>query len=139
VSVAARVFESIEFGEDLPELHPDVSLARVQRFSAAVGMAGNPRFTDHEAARRQGLPSAIVPGILSQALLASLVHRWAPGAQIRSIDTVFRAPVLVDSKPVCRGVVTHLDAPQRSVEVDLTILNEAGETRVLGTAVVRLP
>jgi acyl dehydratase len=136
--MSARAFESVEFGEDLPELVPDVSLARVQRFSAAVGMAGNPRFTDHESARRQGLPGAIVPGILSQALLAALIHRWAPGAQIRTIDTVFRAPVLVDSQPVCRGVVTHLDAPQRSVEIDLTIVNEIGETRVLGTAVVRL-
>jgi acyl dehydratase len=101
-------------------------------------MKGNARFTDHEGARRQGLPGAIVPGIMSQALLASLVHLWAPGAQIRTIDTVFRAPVLVDSSPLCRGVVTHLDPPQRSVELDLTITNESGETRVLGTAVVRL-
>lgn len=133
-----RTFESVVFGEELPELRADVSLGRVQRFATAVGMAGNPRFTEHEGARRQGLPGAIVPGIMSQALLASLIHVWAPGAQIRTIDTVFRAPVLVDSKPVCRGVVTHLDAPQRSVEIDLTIVNEAGETRVLGTAVVRL-
>ncbi len=135
---STRPFDSVQFGEELPEFRPDVSLARVQRFAEAVGMKGNARFTDHEGARRQGLPGAIVPGIMSQALLASLVHLWAPGAQIRSIDTVFRAPVLVDSKPLCRGVVTHLDAPQRSVELDLTITNEAGETRVLGTAVVRL-
>lgn len=133
----ARSFDSVAFGEELPEFRPDVSLARVQRFAAAVGMV-NARFTDHEGARRQGLPGAIVPGIMSQALLASLVHLWAPGAQIRSIDTVFRAPVLVDSKPLCGGVVTHLDPPQRSVEIDLTITNESGETRVLGTAVVRL-
>lgn len=135
---ATRSFDSVKFGEELPEFRADVSLARVQLFAAAVGMKGNARFTDHEGARRQGLPGAIVPGIMSQALLASLIHLWAPGAQIRTIDTVFRAPVLVDSKPLCRGVVTHLDPPQRSVELDLTITNEAGETRVLGTAVVRL-
>jgi hypothetical protein len=37
------------------------------------------------------------------------------------------------------GVVTNLDAETRSVEVDLTVTNQAGETRVLGTARVRLP
>jgi len=46
--------------------------------------------------------------------------------------------VLVDSTPQCRGVVTDLDADARQVEVDLTIVNEANETRVLGTATVRL-
>jgi hypothetical protein len=46
--------------------------------------------------------------------------------------------VLVDSQPVLRGVVTDLDAEKRSVHVDLTIVNEAGETRVIGTADVEL-
>ncbi len=132
-----RRFEEIAFGEDLPELRPDVSLAAVRRFSGVSGMMA-PRFTDHEGARKEGLPGAIVPGIMSQGLLASMVHRWAPGAEIEKIDTVFRAPLLVDSQPVCKGVVTHLEAAARSVEIDLTIENEAGETRVLGTAVVRL-
>ena len=50
-----------------------------------------------------------------------------------------RAPVVVDSEPVCRGVVTDTDAETSSIEIDLTIENEAGETRVLGTALVELP
>ena len=37
------------------------------------------RFTDHEEARKQGLPSAIVPGIMSQALVAAEIHHWSPG------------------------------------------------------------
>jgi hypothetical protein len=46
--------------------------------------------------------------------------------------------VLVDSAPSCRGVVTNKDDAARSVEIDLTIVNEAGETRVMGTASVEL-
>jgi hypothetical protein len=45
----------------------------------------------------------------------------------------------VGSKPVCRGVVTDLDAAARSAEIDLTLSNEAGETRVVGTARVTFP
>ena len=37
------------------------------------------------------------------------------------------------------GVVTDMNDDEKSVEIDLTLTNEAGETRVLGTATVRLP
>ena len=130
-------FEDVELGDDLPDFSPDVGLEQVKRFGEASGMKWG-RFTDHEFARKEGLPGAIVPGIMSQGLLSALIHRWAPGCHIEIIDTIFRAPVLVDSAPVCRGVVTDTDPAARTVHVDLTIENEARETRVIGTATVRL-
>jgi len=130
-------YEDVGFGDELPEVIPDVSMAQIKRFGATTGMTYW-RFTDHERARASGLPGAIVPGIMSQGILVSLVHRWAPEATVHKIDTIFRAPVLVDSEPVCRGVVTDMNDETRTVELDLTICNEAGETRVLGTAVVGL-
>ena len=130
-------YEDVGFGDELPEVIPDVSMAQIKRFGATTGMTYW-RFTDHERARASGLPGAIVPGIMSQGILVSLVHRWAPEATVHKIDTIFRAPVLVDSEPVCRGVVTDMNDEARTVELDLTICNEAGETRVLGTAVVGL-
>jgi hypothetical protein len=132
--VTRRSGAEVEFGEEFA-FRPDVSMPVVKRFTAAAGMDFH-RFTDHEKARADGLPGAIVPGIMSQGILAAAIHGWAPGCTIRKIDTVFRAPVLVDSQPAGRGVVTHVDAEQDSVEIDLVLANEAGETRVLGTAVV---
>jgi acyl dehydratase len=135
--MSERSFAEIEFGEELPALTPDVSLENVRRFTRASGMTF-PRFHDHEAARREGLPGAIVPGIMSQGILAALVHRWAPGARIVRIDTVFRAPILVDSRPRATGVVTDKNEAERTVEIDLTIVNEANESPVVGTATVAL-
>lgn len=128
----------VEFGAELPDFEPDTSLANVRSFVEAAGWAG-PRFTDHEAARREGLPGALVPGILSQGYLAAMIHRWAPDAAIESVDTVFRAPVLVDQLYRISGVVTDVDEEAGTVEIDLTLTNEQGETRVFGTASVRLP
>ncbi len=133
----ARRFEDVEFGEELDAQAPDVSLATVTRFCKATRMLAQ-RFMDHEKAKTEGLPGAIVPGIMSQGILVAAIHRWAPGCTVRKIDTVFRAPLLVDSRPRCRGVVTNLDEATRTVEVDLTLVNEAGETRVVGTALVEL-
>lgn len=128
-------YDDVRFGDELPEFHPDVSMPTVVRFADATHMNWG-RFTDHEEARKSGLPGAIVPGIMSQGILAAMIHRWAPNARIRKIDTIFRAPLVVDSEPVGRGVVTDVDDETRTIEVDLTLSNEAGETRVLGTAIV---
>jgi acyl dehydratase len=131
-------YDDVEFGADLPALQPDVTLANVQRFCRAANMVAG-RFMSHEDAKKEGLPQAIVPGIMSQGILTALVHRWAPGCEVRSVDTVFRAPVLVDTRPTAKGAVVDKDDAARSVTLDLTVSNEAGETRVMGTAVVAFP
>ncbi|MXX29129.1 MAG: hypothetical protein F4X31_13105 [Gammaproteobacteria bacterium] len=128
----------VEFGDTLPVFDPDTNLANVARFVEAAHWNG-PRFTDHEAARAEGLPGALVPGIMSQGFLAAMIHRWAPKAEILYVDTVFRAPVIVDQPCHINGVVTDLDEATGEVEIDLTVTNDAGETRVFGTARARLP
>ena len=128
----------VTFGEELPVFDPDTSLDNVIRFTEAAGWRG-PRFTDHEAARREGLPGALVPGIMSQGFLAAMIHRWAPEARIVNVDTVFRAPVIVDETYHINGVVTDIDETDGVIEVDLTVTNDKGETRVFGTARVVLP
>jgi acyl dehydratase len=127
----------VELGDELPEEHPDVSMETVRRFVKAAQM-DFPRFTDHEAARAEGLPGAVIPGIMSQGQLAAMIHRWAPGSSILVLDTIFRTPMVVGTPVVCRGAVTNVD-DDGTIEIDLTILSEAsGATGVLGTAHVRL-
>lgn len=134
----SRTFDDTRFGEELPADAPDVGLEAVKRFTRTTGMLAG-RFVDDEKARKEGLPGAIVPGIMSQGLLAAVVHRWAPEAEVLRLDTTFRAPLRVGSRPTCQAVVTDRDEATRTVEVDLTLSNEEGETRVVGTARVRLP
>ena len=128
----------VEFGDTLPVFDPDTRVDNVTRFVKAAHWAA-PRFTDHEAARAEGLPGALVPGIMSQGFLAAMIHRWAPKAEIRYVDTVFRAPVIVDQPCHINGVVTDIDEATGEVEIDLTVTNDAGETRVFGTARAKLP
>ena len=136
-STTAKRFDEVELGDELPEEHPDVSMERVRKFAVASKMMWG-RFTDHDFARTEGFPGAIVPGIMSQGLLAAMIHRWAPGSRVLTIDTVFRTPMLVDSHPVCRGAITDTDGDNRLVEIDLTIVTDKGETSVVGTATVQL-
>jgi acyl dehydratase len=129
--------EDVELGDELPEERPDVSLETVRRFVRAAEM-DFPRFTDHDAARAEGLPGAVIPGIMSQAQLAAMIHRWAPGSDIISLDTVFRNSMVVGTPVVCRGAVTDV-GDDGTIEIDVTIVSEeSGATGVLGTARVVL-
>jgi hypothetical protein len=134
--MSAQRIADVEFGAELPSFDPDTGLENVRRFAKAAGMMA-PRFISHEGAKKEGLPGAMVPGVMSQAILVAMLHRWAPSVELLSIDTVFRAVVLADHKHHVKGVVTDVDEAEREAEIDLTITNEAGETRVLGTAKVR--
>ncbi len=127
----------VEFGVELPTFQPDTSLANVKKFAIAAGW-NSPRFTDHEAARKEGLPGALIPGIMSQGFLSAMIHNWAPGAEIRLVDTIFRAPCVVDERYHINGVVTDIDEESGEVEIDLTVTNDAQETRVFGTAKVMI-
>lgn len=134
--MAVRI-EDVELGDELPEERPDVDVETVRRFVRSIEM-DFPRFTDHEAARAEGLPGALIPGVMSQGHLAAMVHRWAPGCEIVKLDTVFRSSMVVGTPVVCRGAVTGIN-DDGVIEVDLTIVSEAtGATGVLGTALVRL-
>lgn len=128
----------VAFGEELPTFAPDTSLANVKRFAVAADW-DEPRFTDHEYAKKEGLPGALVPGIMSQGFFSAMIHNWAPRAEIKLVDTVFRAPCVVDQPYHINGVVTDIDEDTCVVEIDLTITNDENENRVFGTAKVVIP
>lgn len=127
----------VEFGAELPAFEPDTSMANVRTLCDAAGW-DSPRFKDHDEARKLGLPGAIVPGVMSQGFLAAMIHNWAPKSRIERIDTVFRAPVLVDHVLRITAIVTDIEEDAGQIELDLTVANEAGETRVFGTARVNV-
>ena len=134
----ARTIADVEFGAELPSFSPDTSLTAVRPFAEAVGWGGG-RFDSHEKAKQEGLPGALVPGIMAMGFLTSVIHSWAPQAQVRSIDTIFRAPLIADEPCTVGAVVTDIDEEQAIVELDLTVKNNRDETRVFGTAQVELP
>ena len=129
-------FSEVELGDELPVETPDVSMEQVTHFCHSAKHLFE-RFTDHDAARKEGFPGAIVPGIMSQGLLAAMIHKWAPGCVIKSIDTVFRGSLIVDTTITMTGAVTDADDDERTVELDLTISAEDGRTGVIGTAMVQ--
>ena len=141
INAPVNTIHDVEFGAELPTFEPDTSLAQTSAFARAVGWGGGRggRFEDHDRAREEGLPGALVPGIMGMGFLTTTIHQWSPNAVVEHIDTVFRAPMLADEPCIIGAVVTDIDADEGIVELDMTLKNSANETRVFGTARVRLP
>jgi hypothetical protein len=138
--MSVRTIADVEFGAELDPFEPDTSLACTSAFAEAVGWGGGGgRFTDHEAAKKEGFPGALVPGIMAMGFLTSMIHRWSPAAEVVHVDTVFRAPLVADQPCLISAVITDVDEAEGLVQLDLTVKNAKDETRVFGTANVRLP
>jgi acyl dehydratase len=114
---------------------------RVRAYCNAAGLAGVPRFTDDEGARKEGLPGMITPGNMSAALIGKLVTDWARPANgtLVRIGTTYRSPVLPEHNLSLHGFVTQVDHSTGTAEVDIWIENEDGDRMVTATATVKFP
>ena len=131
-----RAFADVEEGDELPASDVDLGAEQIRAYAGAAGMWA-PRFTDDEAARREGLPGMIAPGNLSMGLLGVLVEGWAGAGALRRLGTTFRGIVRPGRLRLC-GAVTERNDAARTVELDVWLENEEGERSVIGTATVAL-
>ena len=131
-----RAFTDVEEGDDLPVSEIELTADRIREYARAAGMWA-PRFTDDEAARREGLPGMIAPGNLSMGLLGVLVEGWAGAGALRRLGTTFRGVVRPGRLRLC-GAVTERNEAERTVELDVWLENPDGERSVIGTATVAL-
>jgi len=131
-------FEDIEEGDELPGVDLFLSKDQVRQYAKAANMYF-PRFTNDEAARAEGLPGMIAPGVMSLGLLSRLISDWNPAATIQRIGTTFRSPVLPDNTIHLRGAVTQKNEADHTADCDIWMENEDGERWVVGTATVTVP
>jgi len=134
-------FEDVQLGDEIGSLD---TVAGDGEVAAFCQMWGNPmpnRFTDWEEAEKARLPGPIVPGIMSMAMMAQLVTRWAGPTALRDLDLVFRQPV-PHNKPL-QVSATVTDARQENgenlVECDIMLTSAQGDRYVGGKAVAALP
>jgi len=133
-------YETVQIGDALGPQEFHLSKDQVRAYAKTTGM-WVPRFTDDEAARKEGLPGMITPGNMSLAILSKLVTDWigTSGAQLVRMGTTYRQPVMPDHTLTLQGFVTHKNESNHTAEMDIWLENEDGERLVIGTATVHFP
>lgn len=136
-------FDDVEVGDDIGPVQRTVNKDQVVRFlSVHQGRdTGADRFTSDEAAEKEGLPGAIVPGAMNIAMMSTLLTGWADTVRLKKLDVVFRGMVPHNKTLTLAGIVTDkniVDGEPR-LECDVFLENEEGTRLIIGNAILLLP
>lgn len=132
---------SVRVGDELPPL----TLPAVDRTSLALfgGASGdhNPIHLDTDFARRAGLPDVFAQGMLGMAWLGRLLTGWQPQARLRQFDARFQGITHLGHVIRCEGrVIELLEVDnERRARVQVRSINQYGQVRIAGEAIVALP
>ncbi len=143
MTAKAIYLEDIEIGDELPAQRQRVTLERVLAFLNSYpnpSMADRPnRFNNVEQAKKEGLPGPIVPGVMSMALISTMLTDWSPTVRFKMMDAIFRQVVPQGTEVKVYGVVTDKSEERQEGEGDLYVEPLDGQPFIRGKAVVGVP
>ena len=131
-------FDTLDVGDALPTLAlPPVSRTTLALYAGASG-DHNPIHIDIDFAREAGMDDVIAHGMLSMAWLARMLTQWTDQRNLREFSVRFAAITRVGERITCHGVIAEkLERDgERLVRVDVKAVNEAGEVKLTGDALI---
>ena len=137
----APTFDSVRIGDELPPLRfPPVDRATLALFAGASG-DHNPIHIDIDVARRSGMPDVFAQGMLGMAWVGRLLTGWAPQSRLRRFDARFQGITHLGNTMRCTGrVIEKLEHDgERCVRIELKSINQFGQPKIAGEALVALP
>ncbi|MGJ7555672.1 MaoC family dehydratase [Variovorax sp. RB3P1] len=136
----ALTCDAVQVGDELPALQlPPVNRTALALFAGASG-DHNPIHIDTDFARKAGMPDVFAQGMLGMAWLGRLLTQWAPQSQLRRFDVRFQGITHLGHAVRCTGrVVEKLEHNgERCVRIEVLSVNQYGQTRIAGEALVAL-
>ena len=134
-------FASVQVGDRLPELQlPPVDRTMLALFAGASG-DHNPIHIDTDVARRAGMPDVFAQGMFGMAWLGRVLTGWAPQSRLRRYGVRFQGITHLGHAMRCSGrIVEKLEHEgEACVRIELESINQHGQPRIVGDAIVALP
>jgi acyl dehydratase len=133
-------FEDIQVGDSIPPLTTEPISRHALALYAGASGDHNPIHVDIDFARKAGMPDVFAHGMLSMAYLARILTNWVPQSALRSYRVRFAAITHVGDAISCSGKVVEkfMQDGEKRVRLELATVNQAGETKLSGEAVVAL-
>jgi acyl dehydratase len=134
-------FDNVQIGDELPALKlPPVNRAMLALFAGASG-DHNPIHIDLDVARRAGLADVFAQGMLGMAWIAQLITGWTSQSTLRRLDVRFLGITHLGNAMQCSGrIVEKLEQDgERCVRIEMQSVNQFGQTKIVGEALVALP
>lgn len=134
-------YNTVQVGDELPALQlPTVDRTTLALFAGASG-DHNPIHIDTDVARRSGMPDVFAQGMLGMAWLGRVLTQWVPQNRLRRFDVRFQGITHLGNAMRCSGrVIEKLNHEgERCVRIELQSVNQFGQTKIVGEALVAFP
>ncbi|MFL1403741.1 MaoC family dehydratase [Marinobacter sp. M1N3S26] len=131
---------SLRVGDEIPALTtPPISRLTLALYAGASG-DHNPIHVDLDFARYHGMDDVFAHGMLASAYLGRMLTNWLPQEALISFGMRFVAISQVHDELSCRGHIIERfeEEGEQRARLELRVVNQYGDTRVVGDAVVRL-
>jgi len=133
-------FDAVRVGDEIAPY----TTAPISRHALALycGASGdhNPIHVDIDFARKAGMPDVFAHGMLSMAYLGRLLTNYAPQDRLRGYGVRFAAITHVGDAVTCSGKVVEKfeQDGEKRIRIELTTVNQNGEVKLRGDAVIAL-
>lgn len=140
-------FDNVQVGDALPAFEtPPVSRLALALYCGASG-DHNPIHVDSDFAKSAGVLDVFAHGMLSMAWLGRLLTDWVPQTAVREFSVRFAAITHLHERITCTGRIDEKferqgqrgEQRERCVRVTLTTMNQDGQIKLSGEAVLALP
>tara|TARA_R100000005_G_C5003281_1_gene211421 strand:+ start:7492 stop:7911 length:420 start_codon:yes stop_codon:yes gene_type:complete len=133
-------FDSLSVGDQIPGLvKPPITRTTLALFAGASG-DHNPIHIDIDFAKAAGMEDVFAHGMLSMAYLAQTLTGWVPQSALRSFNIRFSSITHLQDRITCNGEVAEKfeEAGEKRLRVTLTAVNQDGDVKLAGEAIVAL-
>lgn len=133
-------YDQVNVGDALPAFETEpISRLTLALYCGASG-DHNPIHVDTDFAKAAGQADVFAHGMLSMAYLARLLTNWVPQTALREYGVRFVAITQVHAQVRCEGRVTEKfeQDGERRVRIELSTLDQNGQAKLAGDAVVAL-
>lgn len=130
-------YEDLSVGDEGPVVSHELTRTCLVKYAGASGDF-NPMHTDEVSAQAAGLPSVFGHGMFSMGLLGRAVTDWAGHGNLKRYGVRFTKQTWPGETLSTRIVVTGKEEQDggRRVTADVSLVNQEGELKLAGTAVV---
>ncbi|MBV8462952.1 MAG: hypothetical protein JO368_06645 [Acidimicrobiales bacterium] len=140
MAAEVRYFEDVKEGEEAPELSHVLDRTDLVRYAGA-SYDFNPMHHDEVKAKAAGQPSVFGHGMFSMGFLGTALTNYVGIGNVRRYQVRFAKQTWPDEKLTTKIVVTgkRTEGEDHLVDMDVRLVNQEGEEKVVGAATAALP
>jgi len=128
--------DGVKVGDEAPAITHKLTRSDLVMYAGASGDF-NPMHTDEVAAKAAGLPSVFGHGMFTMGLLGTALTDYVGVGNLKSYKVRFTKQTWPDEELTTRIVVTGTreEGGETLVDLECSVANQDGETKVAGEAV----